>query len=194
VSTGKGERTKQRMVATTAALMQRQGISATGLSEIVEGAQAPKGSLYFHFPGGKEELALAALQQAAQQLGDGIAAVLAQAPTPADGVAQLVTGMAAGLEHSGYARGCPLATTALETAHDSDVLAAACAAGFASWHGHIAHALRRDGFTPAVARDRATLALSALEGALILARAQRDTAPLHTVAKQLQPLLRKEPS
>jgi TetR/AcrR family transcriptional repressor of lmrAB and yxaGH operons len=189
---GKGERTKQRMVETTAALMQRQGLHGTGLSEIVERAEAPKGSLYFHFPGGKEELALAAVNTAARQLGDGIAAVLASAPTPADGVARLVAGMAASLEHSGYARGCPLATTALETAHDSDVLAAACAEGFASWHGHIARALRRAGFTRAVARDRATLALSALEGALILARAQRNTAPLHAVAKQLQPLLRKE--
>lgn len=188
----KGERTRQRMVQTTAELMQRQGLHGTGLSEIVEQAGAPKGSLYFHFPGGKEELAVAAVAAAAQQLGDGIAAVLAQAPTPADGVARLVAGMAAGLEHSGYARGCPLATTTLETAHDSAALAAACAAGFDSWHAHIAAALRRASFTSAAARDRATLALSALEGALVLARARRDTAPLHTVAKQLQPLLRKE--
>jgi len=57
----KGERTRKKLVDATAALLRRQGYHATGLSDIVAESGAPRGSLYFHFPGGKDELARAAL-------------------------------------------------------------------------------------------------------------------------------------
>ena len=58
----KGERTRARLTAATAALLQKQGYHATGLAEIVATAGAPRGSVYFYFPGGKEALACAAIQ------------------------------------------------------------------------------------------------------------------------------------
>ena len=59
----KGEQSRSRLLNATAQLLQRQGYHATGLSEIVEKSAAPRGSLYFYFPGGQEELACAALRQ-----------------------------------------------------------------------------------------------------------------------------------
>src|SRR4051794_3585999 len=184
----KGERTRTAMVGATVDLMQRKGIAATGLREVVEHAEAPRGSLAFHFPGGKEQLTTEAVELAADAFAAGIAAAFAGV-SAAEGVERFATAMATSLERTGFQRGCPLATTALETAATSDAVARACDAGFDAWQAPIARALRRDGLTPARARDRATLVLSALEGALLLARAKRDAAPVRTVARQLRPLL-----
>ena len=185
----KGERTKRAMVAATVDLMQRKGIATTGMREVVETAGAPRGSIGFHFPGGKEQLGLEAVQAASRGFERSIAQTFAQAPSPAAAVERFAALMAAGLEASGFERGCLLATTALETAAASDALAAACDAGFSSWQQPIREALRSAGLSPAAARDRALLVLSALEGALLLARARRDATPVRTVARQLRPLL-----
>ena len=185
----KGERTKRAMVGAAVDLMQRNGIASTGMREVVETAGAPRGSIAFHFPGGKEQLAVEAVEAASRSFARVIAQAFAEAPSPAVAVERFAALMAAGLEASGFERGCPLATTALETAASSDALAAACDEGFASWQAPIRDALRTAGLSPAAARDRALLVLSALEGALLIARARRDASPVRTVARQLRPLL-----
>src|SRR5579862_4730019 len=67
--TARGDSVREAFVRTTAELLQRQGYAASGLNEIVARSGAPRGSLYFHFPGGKEELAVAAIDSAGAQLG-----------------------------------------------------------------------------------------------------------------------------
>jgi TetR/AcrR family transcriptional repressor of lmrAB and yxaGH operons len=177
------------MVGAAVDLMQRKGIAATGLREVVQTAGAPRGSLGFHFPGGKEQLAAEAVAAASRGFARLITQTFAEAKSPAAGVERFAALMAAGLEVSNFERGCPLATTALETAASSDALAVACDAGFDSWQAPMRHALRAHGFAPKAARDRALLVISALEGALVLARARRDATPIRTVARQLRPLL-----
>ena len=157
-------------------------------------AARAKGSVYFHFRGGKDELAEAAIERAAERFGDAIERVFAGSPTAADAVDRVCAGMAASLEQTDFELGCPIATVALETSAGSQRLADACAAGFAGWQASIAAGLERDGHPAAEARELAVLVLSALEGALVLARASRDTDPIHRVAARLRPLLeRKDP-
>jgi len=185
----KGERTRRAMIGAAVDLMQRKGIAATGMREVVETAQAPRGSIAFHFPGGKEQLAVEAIGAAAAGFERIIAQIFAESRTPAAAVERFAELMAAGLEASHFERGCPLATTALETAAVSDALAAACDAGFGAWQAPVRDALLRAGCKPAAARDRALLVISALEGALLIARARHDASPVRTVARQLRPLL-----
>ena len=52
---------RQRMIKSTARLFRRQGFHGTGLQQVLEASGAPRGSLYFHFPGGKEEIGETAL-------------------------------------------------------------------------------------------------------------------------------------
>jgi TetR/AcrR family transcriptional repressor of lmrAB and yxaGH operons len=101
--------------------------------------------------------------------------------------------MAASLEATEFELGCPIATVALETAAASAPLADACSAGFARWLAAIAAGLERDGHPAGDAEDLAVLVLSSLEGALVLARAARDTDPIHRVAARLRPLLERTP-
>ncbi len=181
---------REAFIETTATLLRRQGYAATGLSEIVARSGAPRGSLYYHFPGGKEELAVAALTRAGEQLQAGIAATLDARSDLDAALALLLDGLAAGLVASDYADGCPLATVALEAAGASEPLRAAAADAFDGWLGAITRRIEAAGVEPPAARRRATLVLAAIEGALILARARRDPEPLHEIRDELVPLAR----
>jgi TetR/AcrR family transcriptional repressor of lmrAB and yxaGH operons len=176
---------REAFVAATGRLLRRQGYAGTGLKEIVAASGAPRGSLYFHFPGGKEELATAAIEHAGDALGRAIAAALAAHDELGAALAGLVDSLGAGLERSGYADGCPVATVALETATSSEPVRAAAAGAFDAWLRAIEQRLLAAGLPPALARRRALLVLSALEGALVLARARRDLAPLRAVREEL---------
>ena len=169
---------------TAGRLLRRQGYAATGLNEIVARSGAPKGSLYFHFPGGKQELAAAALSRAGEQLAASMGAILSSSDDLGEALGRLVDALCAGLEASGYADGCPIATVALE-ANDSEALRAVSASVFESWLELLRTRLCDAGLEPAAAERRALLVLSAIEGALILARTRRDPSALAAVREEL---------
>jgi len=180
-----GRSSREAFIHTTAKLLRRQGYAATGLNEIVAHSVAPKGSLYFHFPGGKEELAAAAMQDAGEELRRAIAAILASSEELGEALGALVDALAAGLEASGYRDGCPIATVTLEAASGSEALRTTAQTVFASWLQALEGRLRRAGLDAVAAERRALLVLAAIEGALILARAGRDLAPLAAVRQEL---------
>lgn len=173
----------------TGQLLRRRGFAATGLSEIIATSGAPRGSLYFHFPGGKEELAVAAMARTGQQLRELIEGVLASSEDLGVALGRLLDALASGLERSNYADGCPIATVALESATESEELRAAAASAFDSWLLTLAERLSRAGLEPAPAATRALLVLSSIEGALILARTRRSLEPLVAVRDELIALI-----
>ena len=172
-------------IAATGELLRRQGLAATGLNEVVARSGAPKGSLYFHFPGGKEELAAAAMVHAGEQLTRAIEMVLASSEQLGEALSRLLDALGAGLEGSGYADGCPIATVALEASGDSEALRAAASGAFDAWLAVVAARLVTAGMDERAAERRAMLVLASIEGALILARARRDLAPLTAVREEL---------
>jgi TetR/AcrR family transcriptional repressor of lmrAB and yxaGH operons len=180
---------RDAFVRATGKLLRRQGYDGTGLNEIVAASGAPKGSLYFQFPGGKESLAVAALTREAEQLRDAIAAVLNADEDVERALGWLLDALGAGLERSGYRDGCPLATVTLERAARSAPLREAAAGGFDSWLEQIERRLRDAGSPPETAARKALVLLSAIEGALLLARAQQDLAPLAALRAELPCLL-----
>src|SRR5262252_950767 len=137
--------TRARMLETTGRLLQLRGYHGTGLNEIVAASGAPRGSLYFHFPGGKEQLAVAAMRGAGAQLAGGIDAVLASSDDLGVALGRLVDGLAAGLEASGFANGCPIATVALEAAGTSEPIRGAAREAFDAWLRALSTRLMRAG-------------------------------------------------
>ncbi|MEA2869442.1 MAG: TetR/AcrR family transcriptional regulator, lmrAB and yxaGH operons repressor, partial [Bradyrhizobium sp.] len=103
---------------------------------------------------------------------------------------RIARGMASDLEKSGYSEGCPIATTALETSAQSDVLGAATRTAFQKWENEIKRGLERFGMTTDDADLVATTVLSQLEGALLLARTYRSLAPMHRAEQALKLLAR----
>ena len=180
---------KQRMISATATLMQRQGYHATGLNQIVKQARAPKGSLYFHFPGGKEELAETALADAGKKTRDELFAVVAAQPDPARAIEAVVEWFAERLIASDFADGCPVATVALEAAATAPRLQQACARHYGDWQAMMTAYLQELGVQAETARSTATFALAAIEGALLLSRAHRDVGMLRQVGAELRALV-----
>ncbi len=181
----KGERTRGRMIKTCSQLMRRRGYAATALSDVVAESAAPRGSMYFHFPDGKEQLAEESVRRSVDAVTSAIETTFEAASGPGgamEGVARL---LASNLERSAFRDGCPVGTVTLEMAAESELIRAACAAGFERWQLQIAAHLRDWGVAANRADDLALLIVSAFEGALMVARARRDTTPLQLIAGQL---------
>ena len=183
----KGERTRKKLVDATAALLRRQGYHATGLSDIVAESGAPRGSLYFHFPGGKDELARAALLASTAEWRARVDAATRDAPDLGAAIDATVKLLADDLESSGWDNGCPVAAVALEST--SDLVRATVEEHFESWLAAVSERLVAYGVAPAPARQLATVAMSAIEGALLLARVTRSRAPLQAVGLALRAMV-----
>jgi TetR/AcrR family transcriptional repressor of lmrAB and yxaGH operons len=181
---------KGKTLAAAAMLFRQQGYHGTALHDILAVSGSPRGSLYFHFPKGKEEIGAAALGFAGEALRQRIAAAAAASDSVETFLARIVRGMAADLEHSDYQDGCPIAATALETAAQSDVLGAAARSAFQKWETEIKRGLFRFGMPAGDADLTATLVLSQLEGALLLARTYRSLEPLHRAEHAMKLLAR----
>jgi len=183
----KGERTRKKMIDATGDLLRRQGFHATGLSDIVAESGAPRGSLYFYFPGGKDELARAALEAAGAEWRARIGAAVASAPDLDGALAAVVKLLGDDLEASKFENGCPVAAVALETT--CEPVRKAIVAHYAEWVRGITAYLVANGFAAAPAQQLAIVALSAIEGALLLARVNKSRAPLVTVGAALRAMI-----
>jgi len=188
-SLSKGERIKARVIRTAANLMQRQGYHGTGLSQILRESATPKGSLYFHFPGGKEELAVAALIAGGTDISNMLQAHITAETEPGHAIEFACTALAEELSSSGYEKGCPLATVALEAASSSEPIREVCASYFQGWQDIVEQMLLARDVEAVEASELATLAISSLEGAILLCRANHNTEPLERVGRQLRRLL-----
>jgi AcrR family transcriptional regulator len=185
--------TRTRILGASAALFQRQGYNATGVKQIVTEAQAPFGSVYHHFPGGKEEIAAAAIRISGGVYEQLIPAVFDAAPDLPTGVRWFFAGAAAHLVETDYAVACPIATVTLETANVSEPLREACAAVFDAWiaAGTLLNQ-QRAGLAPATARRLSICLITSLEGAFVLARAQRSTEPLEVAGELVAQAVERE--
>jgi TetR/AcrR family transcriptional repressor of lmrAB and yxaGH operons len=175
---------RDRVIETTARLLWSQGLRATGLNQIVAESVAPRGSIYFHFPEGKEQLAAAALRAAGAVMTANITEALAHRDVRT-AVRRFVDVYAREMSDSGFHHGCPIATVALEAATTSPPIRAICAQVFDEWEGLLRARLARDGVAAREARRFAVVTLSLLEGAMILCRARRSTRPLRDVCAHL---------
>jgi TetR/AcrR family transcriptional repressor of lmrAB and yxaGH operons len=181
---------KGKTLAAAAKLFRQQGYHGTALHDILATSGSPRGSLYFHFPKGKEEIGAAALTLAAEALRQRIAAAAAASESVEMFLLRLVRGMGSDLEHSDYQEGCPIAATALETAAQSEVLGAAARSAFQKWELEIKRGLFRFGMPAGDADLVATLVLSQLEGALLLARTYRSLEPIRRAEQAMKLLAR----
>ena len=175
--------TKDRFIDVSAELLRRQGYASTGVNQIVRAAKAPLGSLYHHFPGGKEELGAAAIRRSGGLYELLIPAVFDPAPDLVSAVRLFFDAAAAHLEDSEYEDACPIATVALEVSSTSDIMREACADVFESW---IAAGLPRftaAGLDEATSRELVIAMIAALEGAFVLARATQSTEALHVAGE-----------
>jgi TetR/AcrR family transcriptional regulator, lmrAB and yxaGH operons repressor len=181
--------TRRRMVSGTVRLLRRRGLHGVGLQEVLAESAAPRGSLYFHFPRGKEQLVEEAVALAGQRGEKWMRRCLDGSPKVAGGVARMLEGYADLLEASGFAEGCPVAAVALDLGPSPSALQAACARTLDGWVALVANALRDEGRSASEAASLALTVIAAFEGALLVARARRDASAVRAVAAAVGALL-----
>jgi TetR/AcrR family transcriptional repressor of lmrAB and yxaGH operons len=178
---------RARMVRSAASLIRTRGVTGTSFSDVLADSQAPRGSIYHHFPEGKEQLAADAIRWTSER-------VLAHqrdcpATTPEGVLDWFIDMWRQVVVSSGGRAGCVVAGVAVDT----DVAEAGpmtlVRATFRSWMDLLTAQLRTAGLTPTRAAAVATATLAGMEGALILCRAERSVAPLETMAAELRRLL-----
>ena len=171
--------TKERILDAGAELFRRQGYAATGLKQLVARAEAPFGSLYHHFPGGKDELTAEVIRRSAGYYLELFEDEVGFAADPVEGTRRFFAAAAETLEETGYEDACPIAVVALEVASTNDVLRRATHDVFEVWLDGLTAWYSASGIDQGRARALAVHFLAALEGAFLLSRAAHDTEAMH---------------
>jgi len=172
------------IVAAAAKLFRAQGYAATGLAEILDLSEAPKGSLYHYFPGGKEDVGATAVRAAGKTAARTLEGLAADGRGAAELVLAFADMLGGWLEKTEYREGCPVATVLLEMAPQSDKIAQAGRGAFALWTEVIAGRLAAQGVAETRAMRLAMFAVASIEGGLVLARVERDLGPLRAAAEE----------
>ncbi|TGK33431.1 TetR/AcrR family transcriptional regulator [Leptospira gomenensis] len=211
---------RDRLIQTTARLLQERGYHGTGLKEILKYSETPSGSLYHHFPEGKEQLTaeaislagerlenememFAGLQRTAEQM-EKVERTEATAQTVPVGPAKRIDLHGLGdvlreftdhlgkeLIQSGFQKGCPIATVVLEVAAENDRIQKVCSETYRKWENLVSSLLMKSGIDGPRSRSVALLLLSSIEGALVLSRAHRSLQPLEAVRFELENFLKE---
>lgn len=182
---------RERMVRSAALLFRERGVDGTGLRDVVEHASAPRGSLQYYFPGGKQQLLTESMVWMAERAARPLREVVdAAEPLPP---AQVVSGLLGRFRElltiTDFRGGCPIVAGVTDASWDQPAVADAAREAFATWLAPLRQALVRGGLTAERAERVALLVISAAEGALVLSRARRDFSALDAVQEELELLL-----
>jgi AcrR family transcriptional regulator len=174
------------MIQSALVLMGQKGVEATSFSQVIEHSGAPRGSIYHHFPGGKAQLVEEATRYAGQMVVD-LAAAQVDSGDPLAGLKSIGAFWRGVLQNTDFAAGCPVIAASLEARELPGAREAACDA-FQRFQDVHFQLLRRAGVSDDRARSLAAVAVSGVEGAIILSRAERSDRPLERVLSELTAL------
>ncbi|MEU2031244.1 TetR/AcrR family transcriptional regulator [Nocardia amamiensis] len=178
--------TSERLVTATAELMRTQGYAGTSVKQITVAARAPMGSLYHHFPGGKPQVAAAALRASGAAYIQLLPLLLDPHDDLRDAVPAAFEAAAEQIEQAGWINMCPVGTIAGEIADSEPALREVAAEVIGSWVDEGTAYFVRRGLSAPDARDFILAVLAALEGAFVLSRTLRSTEPLLAAGRSLR--------
>lgn len=176
-----------KLLKVTADLIQLQGYNGTSLSKILSDSNLPKGSLYHHFPKGKDQLVCEAIKYAGKIELMAFSEAMRGKKAPELGIAAVVDLLIYRLEKSDFKRGCPISTAMLETASTKEDIRTTCWEVYLNWEARFSAYLDMKGIEEA--DEKGKLLLDMIEGAFILSRAHRNTEHLKIVRKAIKRIL-----
>ncbi|MBZ9887012.1 TetR/AcrR family transcriptional regulator [Mesorhizobium sp. BR1-1-3] len=181
--------TRTRILETTGLLLRQRGYHGTSLNDILSASGAPRGSLYFHFPGGKDQLVIEVTRASVADVTERLGEALAAEKDPAVAVHHIYQSVGRMLEDNQFSLGCPIAPVVLDSPTDVPELAELCRSAFEQWIGLLRDAFVRAGVPARRAHALALLVESSLEGLMVIARATSDRAPVQAVADEVAALI-----
>jgi TetR/AcrR family transcriptional repressor of lmrAB and yxaGH operons len=181
--------TRDRLIKTTGRLLRQQGYAATGLNQVMTEADAPKGSMYFHFPGGKEQLAAAALDRYADRVSDYTRRALEETGSVREAFVRFMDEYVDRLQRTDYSDGCAVASVSVEATGSRPELTEATGRALQMWVGDFARALEGEGHDPEAAHRLATLIIAMMEGSIVMVKGSRSIEPMVAARDAILPLL-----
>jgi len=180
--------TRDRMIDSAIVLMRERGAAAVSIDAVLTHSGAPRGSVYHHFPGGRDELILAAGRRAANVV-SGLISQAAEAGDARAAVERIAAFWKKVLVAGGFRAGCPIVALAVDARADLPEAEAVVREEFERWQGLLREAIEAGGVQTAEADELAALVLAAIEGAVVLCRGKRSVEPLDVVTRRLVALL-----
>lgn len=167
--------TRERLLVSGMALFARQGLSGTGIKQILDAADARFSSLYHYFPGGKDELAAEAIETAGLIFQSHVEQVWDAASDLVTAMDAVFRGAADALVASDYADACPIGTIAMEVASTNEPLRVATAKVYGEWTSSARERLEAGGVSTREAEQLAITIVTLIEGAFVVCRSTRST-------------------
>lgn len=181
---------REAIVDTASRLFFTQGYHATGLNQIIKDSESPKGSLYYYFPRGKEELALTCISRTSEIVAELLRHYAEKQQSTATMVQDFILEVARKAEETSFEGFVPFSFwVAVETSCVSDELRSACQSVFKDWQDVIKHSLLAEGVEEHMAVDKASVIVSLYEGALLQALTHKNTQPLLAAAQIIPAIL-----
>ncbi|WP_313639631.1 TetR/AcrR family transcriptional regulator [Paenibacillus sp. FSL K6-0276] len=182
--------TREAILDTASKLFFSQGYHATGLNQIIKDSDSPKGSLYYYFPHGKEELALTCINRTSETVIQKLKYHLESCNNAAEAMEDFILGMAMDAIESSFEGIVPFSFwLAAETSCISEELRTACKSVFMDLQDVIKKRLLEEGVEDKTAADKASVVVSLFEGALLQTLTFRDEQPLLAAAKIIPAIL-----
>ncbi len=180
--------TRNNMLVSAAEVLRERGAAGVTIDEVLTRSGAPRGSVYHHFPEGRNQILTEALQYA----GEAITTVIDDAAE--NGaiflVCQFVEFWEQLLAESDFTAGCPVVAAAIGSTDDEPQLTSVAGSIFSHWRDALTRAFVADGFDESDARSLAIMCIASLEGAVVLCRSTHSVDPLADVAHQLEFLIK----
>lgn len=180
-----GMETKQHLIQTASHLFSCYGFEAVSISTIINESNTTKGALYHHFPNGKEELLLAAIQYTGELLLRDTRNLLNESADPIEMLLNQLNMIATQIEHKHELYGVPIGNIAGEMALKNNEIRLACDKVFKSWQQLMKEKLINGGMSEECASNLAVTLNALFEGGILLSVTSASGAPLRAIAKQI---------
>lgn len=180
--------TRQRMVTSAGLLIRERGVAGTSIAGVLEHSGSPRGSVGFHFPGGRTELVSDALRWAGELVSSHLRQGLDQGLAAIDLYRGICEHYKLQLAETDYMAGCPIGAAAQES-YDDAALSPVIAEIVDEWTSLLADALTRAGHEPGEAADIALSCIASMEGAITMARVTRSVKPIDLALHAMTPML-----
>ena len=189
-------KSKDVLIETASRLFKVRGYCGVGLNDIIEESGIPKGSLYYYFPEGKEQLAIAAIENTKKLVMEDIERVFDATPNLANGnlieaLQAYVYELSKVFGDGGDPIGSPIGTIAGEKHSTSEPIRLACEATFKDWQSLYTEKFVEAGYPEQKATSLATVFHALTEGGILLALTMKSGKPLETIAEQIPSLFIK---
>src|ERR1700761_1962542 len=180
--------TRKKMLVSAAEVLRECGPAGVTVDAVLARSGAPRGSVYYHFPDGRNQI----LTEALRYSGDAITDIIDDHVER--GARVLLGKFIAYWEHllaeGDFTAGCPVVAAAIGSGDDELKLSADAGAILQRWSGAMTRAFVADGFDESEAASLAVMSIAALEGAIVLCRSTQSVIPLRQVGDQLEFLIK----